>query len=235
LRKSSDPRMSYETLQSPPLLFRFDPFFFALAAFAVWMAVWRKLFSRPFAHERVRWTRKIGYPPAYLLQATLLWAVCSISMLLFVLAHRLALKNGIHLDATLANSYLNGILSLGVVTFVYQLIYGSIARKLIVVGDSLWIKSLGYRSRVLPLVEIKSIKLVRPLELTPANAFRIRLRYDYFHFWLLKKGLLIQLNSGRSYYLGVSHPEHAIAELTRLCEERKQLAATSEPRSEQAA
>ncbi len=49
-------------------LFRFESIILMILALASGMRLGRGLLSKPFRHDRISWVRKLGYPPAYLVQ-----------------------------------------------------------------------------------------------------------------------------------------------------------------------
>jgi predicted Zn-dependent peptidase len=219
LRRSFEPGMELESLQRPPLFFRFDLTVILVLAFAAWMTLWRWILARPFRHDRVRWVRKISYPPAYLLQLVLLYAVTFLTAAFLVAMARIQLNYRWLGGRSLVESYLEWIVMLGAGVSFCQLAFASAGRKVMLVdsaaGAQLWIKSLGYWSRVIPLADIRDIRLVSPLGLTPWQLLGIRGNFHYFEprFW--RKGLLIRTRAGRLYYLSFRDPEKAKSELER--------------------
>jgi zinc protease len=218
VKRSFDSRLSMESLTEPPVLFRRESMVLDLLSVAVWMWAIRLLFSARFRHDQVRWVRKLRYPPAYVLQAGVLFvAYVAFTFERLVTAwgwDAIGLAN----RPFVISQYLYGIFDTLTLLVTLQLVLGFTARKVMVVGGELWIKSLGYHSRRVPIESVQSVELVRVWRLyaNPRLFYATRFRVCCFDPLFWRNGLLVTLKDGRAYYLAVTRPEAALAELRSL-------------------
>lgn len=219
LKRSFDPEMKFESLEKPPALFRFDPLIFSVASFAFWMIVLRRWLAHPFLHQRLRWQRKLSFPPVYMLQGALIFGSFLTTLALAFLWERACARWGIPYYSYLVLDYLNGFLWCGIAILSAQVFLGLICRKLTVMDGVLIAKSLGLMSRVLPLVEIANIELVRPFGLKFTQLIQMRFWPNYYDPLFWRKGLLVRMKSGRLYYFSVRNPEASLGELRLLLSE----------------
>lgn len=195
--------MGYESLEEPPLLFRYEAVLLVILSITGWMWLLKKLASRAFKHNEVRWVRKIRYPPVYTLQLGALFMaafLCTfISDLLFGMVPRIGFLN----STFVLSDYLPDVVGVGLYCAAIQLVFGLIPRKLMVVGDKFFIKSLGMSSRVYLLRDIEKIevKKVWQIFLQPKLLLRNFFRMSFFDLLLWRSGILIHLKDGRSLYV----------------------------------
>jgi predicted Zn-dependent peptidase len=207
--------MKAQELSEPPLLFRFESIILMILAFGAGMRLGRVLLAKSFRHDKISWVRKLGYPPAYLVQFVSMQIA---GTLLFGAMHAIFARIGVLQTSYLISDYLFSCLWLTLTLVVAQCILAVFARKLMVVDDSLWIKSLGVWSSTVKLTDIKAIELRSPVQLAlaPKSWLKVKYRYYFFHPCFWRKALLIHLKNGRSYFVGVRQAEAAIQELNTI-------------------
>ncbi len=217
LQATFNEKHQYETIYTPPLLFVYDIYVLYFLVALVSFFGLRKYFTNAFAHDRLRWVRKIKYPPVKLLEAAgLVIAYFGIVHFQMVLGRVFTSSQFIQSHLLLSN-YLYGTVWMFTSLLVAQGVYALMPRKLMVVDDNLMIKSVTYYSKLIPLKDIKKVEAIRGI--TRPFAFKlwfkeVNLRYFYVNprFW--QKGLLIQLHNGKSYYFSVNEPETVCKELS---------------------
>lgn len=212
------PDMRAEDLNEPPLFFRFESVVLAFLAFAFWMRTTRTIFVKRFAHDQIRWVRKVSYPPAYILQLTALSMIALTATLISGAMTVLWYKVPLLQRSFITSEYLSTVLWIGAVLIVSQSVLGLFARKLMVVGDSVWIKSISYRSSTFKLMDIESVELRSPFAVlfSPKLLNKFKHRYAYYDACFWKKGLLIQLKNGSTYFVGISSAKASVNELNSL-------------------
>jgi len=212
--------MEIKDLSEPPLFFRFESLIMMVLAFAFWMRFSRFVFAKQFAHNQIRWVRKMSYPPAYSLQFLSTVALLVVSALIYGAMDVFWLKADFLLHSFLVSDYLFSVVLLGLVLLSAQCLFAILARKVMVVGDSFWIKSLGYYSSKIGLDEIEKVEVCSPLSVlfSPHTLLQIKYRYYYYDICFWKKGLLVCLKNGRSHFIGVRSAEEAASEIRLLIE-----------------
>lgn len=218
LRRSFDPRLSMESVTEPPLFFRRESYALDLLSVAAWMWLIRRMFSARFRHDQVRWVRKLRYPPAYVLQAGVILAayvVFSFERLAIAWAWN-AIGLGNH--GFVVSQYLYGMFETLALLATLQVGLAFTARKVMVMGGELWIKSLGYHSRHIPLERVRSVELVRAWRVyfTPRLRWATLFRAHCFDLFLWRQGLLVTLHDGRAFYLSTTRAAAAAEELRAL-------------------
>jgi hypothetical protein len=180
------------------------------------MLVSRLTFARKFSHDRIRWVRKIRYFPAYVIQ------IGSLALGLFLITiavgslQKFWNETGLSQQPALVSYYAKSIFEMAAIVLSLQLTMMLFARKVMVVGDSLWVKTLGYWSYRYPLQSIHSVELMHPLRVlfSPALLYRTGFRFFYYFdpkFW--NKGILVRLKNKKCVFLCVTEPNAAIQEL----------------------
>jgi predicted Zn-dependent peptidase len=215
LKKAFAPDMQLERRSEPPLLFRYEGVLLLLIGIVAWPWLARRSFTREFLHDRIQLVRKIQYPPGFLVQI-----ICASAALVFFVVTLAALRftwNRIAYMQTsfILSDYLFAQISLGALIFISQAWFGLFGRKIMIVDGHLWIKSLGYRSTIIPLEDIISARSIRPLLLlrSPRLLWRIKWRFHAYNPW--RKAWLIETRAKKMYLLGVAHAPEIPPELAR--------------------
>lgn len=214
LKKTFRPERHYEVTYRPSLLFQYDYIvMYALTAIGFFMLL-RRWLTGSFANDRVHWIRNVKYPPLRMLEMTFLlvgaYAFIHIQYLITMLFES---TNFLQSSVFLSKYVYSMVWTLSLIACAQGLLC-LLPRKLMVVDQELLIKSVSYHSRRIPLASIASVEPVRPLKvLFSRRILQVRHRFYYFHQLILKKGLLINMKDGRSYFFGVSSGDKSCTEL----------------------
>lgn len=215
LKKVFADNMRVEKLNEPPLFFRYEEMLlFVLGLFAS-IALARKLFLKTFDHRKIRWVRKLAYPPFYLghfgifLIALILNFFTGLSMI--YLWDEIPFVHSSFLVGDYFFSFTTTLLTVS----QFQIVYVLFGRKAMIVGNELWIKSFGYYSWTIPLSEIQSLRLVNPslVCLDPKMLWKIKYRIFTYDFAFWRPAVLVEISDGRAYLVGVKSPHNALEDL----------------------
>lgn len=223
LKKLFNPKMKLEDLDAPPLVFRFEYLMLMVAGFAFFAFLAQKMIAQDFHHDRVRWVRKLSYPPAFILPLFTLAFANYTGLLAITALKRFWINAGLASQHFVISEYLFDLVSLGVLIFSTQLFFAIHARKIMVLGNTIWIKSLGYASSTIDFHEIKSIEMKYPFVVlsSPNTMIHLLYRFQFYDFCFWRPGILITLKNKKCYFIGVKEPKDAFNELTRLVNESK--------------
>jgi zinc protease len=218
LRKHARPENEYLAVAQPEIFFYRDYYLFGALLAVAFLALFRRLLLKPFRHDRVRWVRKVRFPPLLLLEVV----VGGVILELFLHAEYVSVRG---IDALLGTSlgiygrYLEAAAETFLLVAVAQAVLAAVPRKLYVVDDELAIKGLSYFSRRIPLREIRSVRAVPlPAVLGRFREWRSLLgRFHYYdgRFW--EPGLLVELHTGKRFYFSTRDSAAAARELGELC------------------
>ncbi|MDR3605839.1 MAG: pitrilysin family protein [Oligoflexia bacterium] len=214
------PNMKVERLYEPPLFFRFEIVAIVIAAFGAWMFLGRSLLAKNFRHDRIRWVRKMSYPPAYLLQIFAFSMIGLSALFIYGLMSVFWEHIDVFQRSFLVSDYLFSVLWLGSAILCAQCVLGAFARKVMVVENSIWVKSLGYWAATYDLGSVERIELRSPFGVlfSPKTLLRVKYHCQFYDPRLWRRGLLIHFKDGRSCFLGVRSAENAIDELNAMIE-----------------
>lgn len=220
----------YEFTYEPYYFFYYDIFLFYFAVALGTFLMLRKLMTRKFAYDQIRWVRKLTFPPFRILEGlTLFIAWIVFTHFQFVLAELFNL--GSLQSHILIAEYLRSMIWAFAILLVGQGAISLLPRKLMIVGPELVIKSASYYSQHLQISEVVSIVIV-PLfslkfwELLFEHHFRFRFYFFNPLFW--QPGLALKLQDGRLLYMSFSNAHDVSFELGRLLGERKIILKKSE-------
>ncbi len=218
LAKHFSAKKRYEIIYRPSLFFQYDfILFFSIFAIALFVGL-RRWLSKDFANDRIRWIRKVKYPPLKSLEIlTLFISLLLIMHVNYVIDFVFVFLTSNLLPASIfVSDYFSGFVQIAAMIFVAQGVLSMLPRKLMVMDQKLLIKSISYYSREIPLSEIASVEAVRSA-IYPFPVRRwlvsVKFRYCYFDLLFWRKGLLVNLKDGRSYFFSVAAAEKACAEL----------------------
>ncbi len=215
LKKYYQPHRAYSVTYRPPVWFHYDYFiiYFFTAAFS--FLGLRLLLTKKFLNDRVRWIRKIKYPPMKLLELV----TCAVGW--YLIAHVYAISewartqfNILH-SHVLISQYAYSIVNILIVLIIAQGLMSIIPRKLMVMNDQLVIKSMSYFSKHVPLSMVRSIEVLSAWKVytSPRLWREIKWRFWFFSAWPWKQGLLLRLRSGETYFFEVASAAQVKAEL----------------------
>lgn len=212
------PEHAYVVKHEPPLVFRGEAFLLWFLAMLGTVVAFRFGFARNFPHTKVRYVRKVRYTPFFFLLSgfvflNFFWVVCQVFQ---YLETRLL---GVYFvqNTFLLSHYALMAFFISVSTAIAMLFLGSIPRKILIVDNKLWIKSISFRSRRFPKGMIKTIFCCRPYQLVTMGFYKEWPRL--FHWALWKRGLFIELKDGTSYYLGFQDADAVLRELNKMFHE----------------
>lgn len=197
---------SYLAAAKPAIFFPYDWVLIQLFIAGTTFVYLKKFLTKPFQHDQIRWVRKIDYPPLKLLEGLVLlvaWYVYAhvqfaLSMLFFPVA---ALQSNVF-----TAEYMQTAASIVLGLIVVQVFLSIVPRKLMIVGDQLIVKSISYYSFSIPLSQIASVETIRPLGYPfPLKLWLKEVGYRFYffdpRFW--RRGNLVRLKNGQSYFFGV--------------------------------
>jgi predicted Zn-dependent peptidase len=215
LKKAFAPNMRMEKLSEPPLFWRYEEFALLFLGLFLWSRLTKKIFLRNFVHKDLRLARKLAYPPLYLAQAGMIGIAALIYLLSLALVwHFWSGASSLQSSIVVAD-YIPGQISLGLMFICLQFSFSLVPRKIMIVGESLWLKSLGYSSTVVPFSEIEELSLMNPVStlLRPKLLWRIGWRFFVYNPQFWRPALLLNVRGGKSYLLGLSEARETLAEL----------------------
>lgn len=217
LKKFFQPNMAYESVSQPPVFFHYDTYFmYFFSAVFSFMGL-RRLLTQKFPNDRLRWVRKVQYPPLKLLEGFVL-ALGAYAFVFVQYGIGQVFNSSVMQSTVLLSQYLHGALWTFSLILILQGFFSLLPRKLMVVENDLLVKSVTYYSRRIPLEQIASVETCRSLGYPfPLSrwAGSVRWRMAYFNPLFWQKGLLINLKNGKSYYFSMSNAEKAKAELAQ--------------------
>lgn len=224
LKKYFIPQASYRYLYQPYFFFHYDIYFiYLLVAIGTFMGLRRQM-TKPFAHDKVRWIRKLHLPPLHMLHGfALLLAWYLFAHYEYVLSMIFA-SNALQ-SHILVTEYLRSVFWAVGLLVAAQGMVSLVPHKLMVVGDQLVIKSASYYSTHIPLEQIEKVELVNIFSAIFARQVLkslYKFRFYYFHPFMWRPGLMIQTKSGYSYFFSVRHSELAAKEVSRVLWDHRQ-------------
>lgn len=225
LKKYYTPENQYQVINRAPYFFAYDYIIFCGLIAIATFALLRKGLTKSFKHDKVRWVRKITYPPLKMLEGMALVAgLIAFIHACFVVDMFWHAVPG--LEASLFTKiYLSGALSVSLLIFSLLLPLCALPKKMMVVEDQLLIKSVTYYSKRIPLEEIVSLEktkiLFYPFPLTKwIKKVGPRMHYYSFKFW--KPALQINLKSGKCYVFSVESAEDVMNELNQFINQKNE-------------
>lgn len=226
LQKLFATNMTYEARTEPPLFFRFElvSLFFIAIGLNLWLA--KKVFAKPFPHNQIRWVRKLRQPQPFIIPLGVFLISLTLGDIFMGIFRRAWWSSGLAETHFLIAEYSYSLLHIPGYVIAFQAVHSLFAQKLMVVENQLWIKSIGYWSKQIPLDQIEKIELQSPFRmLFSRTIFTFRFQYYDPCFW--RPGLLIELKNGKKYFMSVSEPSEALSEL------KEYLPKTQEPEIQQ--
>lgn len=225
LKKFFRPDQAYEDIKEPPFLFPYDLnlFYFFVAIFS-FMAL-RKMILKPFAHDKIRWVRKVKLLPLRLFEGFSIF-VAAIAILHVYFVLQLAQAKFNFLNSHILISYY-GLAAVFVVATlaIVQAALAILPGKLMIEGDSLVIKSVSYYCSKVPVSDIHSVIAIRASSVlfSPSKLIMLKHRFYFLSLLLWKKGLFIQLKDGRGYFFNIDQVDQAQRELSSAIKDSESL------------
>lgn len=221
LQNAFKPALKYEAISEPPFFFHYDQFFIYVLTALVTFRTLRSRLLKEFFHDRIRWVRKIKYPPLKIVELSLGFVSWFAFIHLIFPYTRLFEKIEWLGSSVLLNEYLKDAGAIVIALLCTQGIISLVPRKLLVMNSNLIIKSLSYYSKSIPLSEIASVETrsLFGIFCSPSTLWHVKYRFFYFNPMFWQRGLLVQLKNGKFYFLSVTAPERARAELQKILTE----------------
>ncbi len=215
LKKHYRPDRNYSVTYRPPVWFHYDYYvlYFFTAAFGFFAL--RLTLTKKFFNDRVRWIRKVKYPPMKLLELTTLGIGWFLIAHLYAVCELLRTQFNVLHSHVLISQYAYSVVNIWAVLIVAQGLMSLVPRKLMVMDNILVIKSMSYFSKHVPLSQVQSaeVRTALSIYLSPRLWLEIKWRFFFFGLWPWKKGLLLRLRTGETYFLEVAAPFKVKAEL----------------------
>lgn len=187
----------YEVLYEPPILFRDENHVIDVVFVILLFLVSRRLFAQNFDHKGIRYVRKVKFSYLTLLRLIVIFSIgITIYSGIHFLNYWVWLEGGLTQNLFL-NEYLHGFWEILVLFTIFMGILALTPRKIMVVGDTLYVKSLTFVSRKIPLSQIKGIEVLSPLRAWRYLVKRVRI----FHWSIFSRGVVIKFARG-GIYLG---------------------------------
>lgn len=201
--------IDYRIHRKGPLFFKYDQLLMNIIFLVLTFVFCRSLLMKPFAHEKIRWVRKIKYTPG-----TQFFILIGISLTLSLLSlEGYILEGAFHYLGLerfyIINTYGKEILDLTLTLVTLFAVLSLIPRKLIIAEERIILKSLTYFSKSYPLSELKGVWLSSTWSVMPKVLKGMRL----FHFGLFKPGLILTFGDGSQRFVYCKNPGQAKSEL----------------------
>ncbi|MBI2521492.1 MAG: insulinase family protein [Bdellovibrio sp.] len=216
LTKLFNSNQRYSVLLRPPLVWRYE-LAIIIVIFTITMLFFAKMkLTVPFEHSKVRLVRKLACPPLHLIE------IISLS-LGSVLAQYLSFgirwgffKSNFIQSSVLLSDYLYILIEMAFIIVSCIIVLKLTVRKLIICGDYLYIKSITYFAKRIPLTEIKSIELLHLWEVVFSmhrlSGLGFGQRFSYYDPLFLRPGLYLRFKDGSSGFFSVKDAATAIDE-----------------------
>ncbi len=211
IKKSFIPVRAYSIVERPPLFFRYDAMILSCLVIIGTFFFLRSVLTKNFQHDKVRWIRKVEYPPLKLVEFIAFVFACYGVVHSYYLIDRVVNYTGLAHFQILEYVSDFALISIGLATA--QIFFSFVPKKLMIMDDKLVVKSLSYFSTHIPLNQISNVEAVRITSLKLKDLFAVKHRFHFYSFKFLKKGILINLESGKSHFFSISNPDNAAIEL----------------------
>lgn len=220
LKKNYAPERKYQYLYRPPLFFHYDLYLFRLFMAVVSLAIIRQFLLRKFNHDKIRWVRKVRYPPLFLVEISTVVLSLAFYGYFYYFAQKLFLRSTFIQSHVILSQYFFDCFMIFSFFMCFQFFAAFVPRKLMVVGDDLFIKSISYFSRKISLKDIESVETVSAMSFPfPLSSWLVAVgptRFFFVNPMFWQKGLLIHLKNGKAYFFSISNAADAKKELRRL-------------------
>ncbi len=214
LQKFGVPKHRYESLSHPELFFRNDYMVFSGILAICFFFFFRSVLQHPFKNDHVQWVRKVKYPPLKFVEIGVGGCILLVT---FHTAFAVIQITELPVFDTfgLIAFYVKIPIWIFSIIASAQAVISFFPRKLYIMDDKLVIKSLSYYSRHIPKSEIKSIKALSVFKVTSSPRMWIHMwsSFFYYDFKFWRKGLMIELKSGKFYFFSTKDSVACVNEL----------------------
>ena len=209
--------------KGPELLFRYDNFVIMGVVAIFTMVGFRRRLMKSINNLDIRWMRKVKYPPLKMVEIVVgilgFVAFLHINYLLNLTIFHQQWFRALGVSA----EYISSIARVFLVVAVFQFIISFLPRKLFVLKDRLVVKSLSYYSTHIKLSDITSVSSCSLMAILLNFRWWPKMWRSFFYFNPLfyKKGLLVELRSGRILVFSTKDSTLVESELKILIREQK--------------
>lgn len=225
LQKFGQKKHRYEQINHPEIWFQNDFMVFS-GLFAIGMFFFfRSILQKPFKNDHVRWVRKVRFPPLKFVEMGV-GALIVLACLHTGWAVQKFTDSNLFSKLGVLSFYLEVPIWIFTIIATAQAVVSYFPRKLYVMDDFIVMKSLSYFSRRFHKDEIQSIKAISIFKVLTSPRMWLPL-WNSFHYYdvlFWKKGLMIELKSGKLYFFSTKDSIACVNELKALFTTEKSLA-----------
>jgi zinc protease len=213
LKKRFAPEMRYQFKRETALFFKWDFILASVIIFGVAFALFKKFMMQKFIHTQIRWVRKICFFPLKITEIS----VTLVGVFGVIVYAQLAeyILNKFHFfDKNIFFAvYLPSFLLAFGAAIIMQGTYAFYPRKLMVVGKEIYIKSLTYHSRIIPLNEVKRVWSHHIFIFNLRFWLKVKWRFYFQDVLFFRRALFLELNNGRIYIFSMRNVDMVVREL----------------------
>jgi zinc protease len=219
LKKLFQNERRYQFLVEPPLFFAYDSQLLAALALILSFIFFRRALTKTFDHSAIRWVRKVRYPPLKIIEGLTLAVGVLVFYHIYWLFETATLSTPYIQGSLFFTEYVRSVADMFLIVLSLQGTLSLLPWKLMVVDDHLWLKSISYYSRTLPLKQVADVELIRFFSFKfLSKLWQVKWRFYYFNPLFWQKGMLITvINNGqrRAYFFGIKNASEAASELLK--------------------
>jgi hypothetical protein len=212
---------SYTMLYIPYKYSKLELLIIILITMILSILFYKKLFKRRIDVSKVKWERKVSYSPGMLIEIILVLGFSLIpANLISSPIMRYVNESQWYNNPDLWPAYLVISFNLFLYVSICVSIFMVLPKKLILEGNSLVIESVLFYLRRYDKSKIKSIESMSLFKLmaSPKIWLNIRLMWFYSLFFFWRKGLLLKIDKGFIYYIGVKDADKVVSDLESVIE-----------------
>lgn len=225
LKKHSKPELKYTDLFTPNLFFQKDDLvLFTIFTLFLFMLS-RVLLTKRFVHSKVKFVKKLSYPPLFFAEIGLLGIVFFACLHFDLILSGHIWPIGFFEEHIILSSYICSLIELTVFMGVAQAIIMRVPKKIYIMDYQLVVKSFTYYSKQIPLAQVSRIEAISFFELlkSPIKLFKNIMRVHQTSYKLFTPGLAIELENGEFYFYSVKDIEKYIVDLQGFCDDAKKV------------
>jgi len=207
---------TYKVLHIPYIFSKIESLFIFIFSILLSIAFYRKFLKINLNDGKIRWSKVMAMSPAMFMEILGLFVItCFVNYLIFQPFEGSVSNSQIYNNYGLWPHYIGSLMSTFVFVGMFTFSLMFYPRKLIVYGDELILKSISFWGRRINPKDIKEIYSIGAFK--PLIKFKLiwKIKWRYFYtdplFW--RKGMLIELNNGKAYFLSVADVDKAIGEI----------------------
>lgn len=207
---------SYTIVYLPYIYSKIEALVICLVSMVASIVFFQKILKRRVEAALVKWTKKMSYSPA------MFFEVIACLILTFFICHftitpidRILYVSEWYHSASLWPQYINSFISIFLFTGVFMGCLATFPRRIIIEADAIVLKSMALYARKFEKPSIKSIRAISLFELIMSPRIWLSLRFRYFYYTLLiwRKGLLLEIINGPTYFLDFKNADRVAAKL----------------------